>query len=271
VLAQVTTIAGELGVNIEDLEIVHSQYRPRGVLILTVAADAAERVRHSLGAHGFGLSRAGGRRPVIAIDGPAGAGKSSVAKEVARRLGLERLDTGAMYRAVTLEALRRGVDVADAEGCAAIARSMELSVGERALLNGEDVTEQIRAPLVTGAVSIVAAHPQVRAELVGRQRAWVAANGGGVVEGRDIGSVVLPDADVKIFLTADSAERAWRRATESETGPDTVAITAESIRRRDELDSTRAASPLVTPEGAFVLDSTGRSIESVVEEVISQL
>ena len=144
VLAQVTTIAGELGVNIEDLEIVHSQYRPRGVLILTVAADAAERVRHSLGEHGFGLSRPGGRRPVIAIDGPAGAGKSTVAKEVARRLGLERLDTGAMYRAVTLEALERGIDVADAEGCAAIARSMNLSVGERVVLNGEDVTEQVR-------------------------------------------------------------------------------------------------------------------------------
>ena len=148
---------------------------------------------------------------------------------------------------------------------------MELSIGERVLLNGEDVTGQIRVPLVTGAVSIVAAHPQVRVELVSRQRAWVAANGGGVVEGRDIGSVVLPDADVKIFLTADSAERAWRRATENETGPDTVAMTAELIRRRDEIDSTRAASPLVTPEGAIVLDSTGRSIESVVEEVISQL
>lgn len=271
VLAQVTTIAGELGVNIEDLEIVHSQYRPRGVLILTVAADAAERVRHSLGEHGFGLSRAGGRRPVIAIDGPAGAGKSTVAKEVARRLGLERLDTGAMYRAVTLEAIERGVEPADAEGCAAIARSMNLSVGERVVLNGADVTEQIRTPPVTAAVSIVAAHPEVREELVSRQRAWVAANGGGVVEGRDIGSVVLPDADVKIFLTADSAERAWRRAAEDLAGPDTLAVTAESIRRRDELDSTRAASPLVAPPGAIMLDSTGRSIDSVVEEVISQL
>ena len=270
VLAQVTTIAGELGVNIEDLEIVHSQYRPRGVLILTVAADAAERVRHSLGEHGFGLSRPGGRRPVIAIDGPAGAGKSTVAKEVARRLGLERLDTGAMYRAVTLEALALGVEVADAEACAAIARSVELSVGDRVVLNGKDVTEEIRTPPVTAAVSIVAAHPQVREELVSRQRAWVAANGGGVVEGRDIGGVVFPDADVKIFLTADSAERAWRRAAEDLAGSDLEA-TAESIRRRDKLDSTRVTSPLVAPPGALVLDSTGRSVESVVEEVLSQL
>jgi prephenate dehydrogenase len=271
VLAQVTTIAGELGVNVEDFEIVHSQYRPRGVLILTVAAEAAERVRHALAEHGFGLSRAAGRRPVIAIDGPAGAGKSTVAREVAQRLGLERLDTGAMYRAVTLEALRRGVDVADAEGCAAIARSMELSVGERVVLNGEDVTEQLRTPSVNGAVSIVAAHPQVRAELVSRQRAWVAAHGGGVVEGRDIGSVVLADADVKIFLTADSAERASRRASEDAAGPGALATTAESIRRRDELDSTRAVSPLVAPPDAIVVDSTARSIESVVEEVLSQL
>ncbi|MFZ2057384.1 MAG: (d)CMP kinase [Acidimicrobiales bacterium] len=271
VLAQVTTIAGELGVNIEDLEMFHSQDRPRGVLILTVAADAADRVRRALDEHGFGLSRAAARRPVVAIDGPAGAGKSTVATEVARRLGLERLDTGAMYRAVTLEALEQGVDLHDAEGCGALARSMNLSVGERVVLDGEDVTEKIRAPSVTDAVSIVAAHPEVRAELVCRQRAWVAANGGGVVEGRDIGSVVLPEADLKVFLTADSAERAWRRATEEQTGPDALAVTTESIRRRDELDSTRAASPLVAPQDAIMVDSTGRSVESVVEEVLSHL
>ena len=271
VLAQVTTIAGELGVNIEDLEIVHSQYRPRGVLILTVAAEAAERVRRSLGEHGFGLSKGARYGPVIAIDGPAGAGKSTVADKVAQRLGLRRLDTGAMYRAVTLRALDEGVDIHDAEACAALAREMDLTVGERVVLGGRDVTEDIRLPRVTEAVSVVSAHPEVRAELVGRQRAWTATNGGGVVEGRDIGSVVLPDADLKIFLTADSAERAWRRAAEQGAAPHEVAATAESLRRRDEHDSSRAASPLVVAPDAVVIDSTGRSVESVVEEVLSRL
>ncbi len=271
VIAQVTTIAGELGVNIEDLEIVHSQDRPRGVLILTVATDAADPVRRALGEHGYGIRRTSSHRPVIAIDGPAGAGKSTVAKAIASELGLERLDTGAMYRAVTLAALERGIDPSDAEACAVLARSMDLDVAERVVLDGEDVTSQIRRRAVTDAVSIVAAHPAVREELVRRQRAWVAANGGGVVEGRDIGSVVLPDADLKVFLTADSAERAWRRAAEERTGQRALASTAESMRRRDELDSTRAASPLVAPEGAIVVDSTGRSVESVVEEVLSHL
>ncbi len=271
VLAQVTTIAGELGVNIEDLEMVHSQDRPLGVIILTVAAEAAEPVRRALGEHGYGTSATVGRRPVIAIDGPAGAGKSTVATAVARRLGLERLDTGAMYRAVTLRALELGIDLGDAEALAALARSMDLSLGERVLLDGDDVTEQIRRGEVTDAVSIVAAHPAVREELVRRQRAWVAANGGGVVEGRDIGSVVLPDADLKVFLTADTLERAARRAAEGPAGQDAVAATADAIRRRDELDSTRASSPLVAPEGAVVVDSTGRNVDSVVEEVLSHL
>jgi prephenate dehydrogenase len=270
VLAQVTTIAGELGVNIEDLEIVHSQEQPRGVLILTVAADAAERVRRSLKEHGFGFSKSSSR-PVIAIDGPAGAGKSTVARELARRLGLERLDTGAMYRAVTLRVLDEKVDISDAETSADLARMMDLSVGERVVLDGRDVTEEIREPEVTQAVSIVAAHPQVRAELVARQRAWVNIRGGGVVEGRDIASVVLPEADLKIFLTADSDERAWRRAAEQGVDPAEVEVTAEAIRRRDELDSNRVVSPLLAAPSAIVVDSTGRSVESVVEEVISYL
>ena len=270
-IAQVTTIAGELGVNIEDLEIVHSQDRPLGVLILTVATDAADRVRRVLGEHGYGMSRATATRPVIAIDGPAGAGKSTLAAAVAQRLGLERLDTGAMYRAVTLMALERGIELRDGEACGELARSMDLSLGDRVLLSGRDVTELIRTPSVTGAVSIVAAHPSVRTELVRRQRAWVLANGGGVVEGRDIGSVVLPEADLKVFLTADSAERAWRRAAEERVGPDTIASMVESIRRRDELDSTRSTSPLAASEGAIVIDSTGRSVESIVEEVLSHL
>jgi cytidylate kinase len=148
---------------------------------------------------------------------------------------------------------------------------MELRVGERVVLDGRDVTEEIRAPAVTASVSIVAAHPQVRAELVGRQRAWVAADGGGVVEGRDIASVVLPDADLKIFLTAESAERAWRRANEERADPGDLTATAEAMRRRDFLDSNRAASPLLAAEGAIVVDSTGRSVDSVVEEVLSHL
>ena len=117
----------------------------------------------------------------------------------------------------------------------------------------------------------MAAHPEVRAELVRRQRAWVAAKGGGVVEGRDIGSVVLPDADLKIYLTADSAERAWRRAAEQGVARGEAARTAESMRRRDELDSSRATSPLLAAPDAIVLDSTGRSVDSVVEEVLSHL
>jgi len=176
-----------------------------------------------------------------------------------------------MYRAVTLRALEIGIELDDGEALAELARSMDLSVGERVLLDGEDVTEQVRRSDVTEAVSIVASHPKVREELVRRQRAWVAANGGGVVEGRDIGSVVLPEADLKIFLTADSVERAARRAAEGPAGMDAVAATADAIRRRDELDSTRAWSPLVAPEGAVVVDSTGRNVESVVEEVLSNL
>ena len=271
VLAQVTTIAGELGVNIEDFEILHSQEQPRGVLVLTVAADAAERVRQALWEHGFGMQKGTGHRPVIAIDGPAGAGKSTVARQVAKELGLERLDTGAMYRAVTLAALQQGVDVHDAEACEAIARQMSLSVADRVVLEGSDVTEQIRTPEVNEAVSIVAAHPGVRSELVARQRAWVAAKGGGVVEGRDIGSVVLPEADLKIYLTADSAERAGRRAAEQGAAPDEMEVTAASIRRRDALDSSRADSPLLAAPDAVVVDSTGRSVDAVVAEVLSHL
>jgi cytidylate kinase len=241
------------------------------VLILTVAADAADLVRRALAEHGYGMRRAAGHGPVISIDGPSGAGKSTVAKAVAEKLGIGRLDTGAMYRAVTLKALESGVDPADPEGTSHVARSMDLELTDRVVLDGRDVTDDIRRPPVTEAVSVVAAHPAVREELVRRQRSWVAASGGGVVEGRDIGSVVLPDADLKVFLTADSAERAWRRASEEGAGPDGLAATAESMQRRDELDSTRTVSPLVAPKGAVVVDSTGRSVSSVVDEVLSHL
>jgi cytidylate kinase len=199
-------------------------------------------------------------RPLIAIDGPAGSGKSTVAGALAARLGLERLDTGAMYRAVTLRALREGVALDDADALGAVARSMSLTVGTQVLLDGEDVTAAIRSGEVDAAVSAVAAQPQVRSELVRRQREWWARHGGGVVEGRDIGSVVFPDADLKIFLTADPSERARRRE-----------VHGAVLARRDDLDSSRELSPLLVPEGAIVVDSTGMTIEQVVDEVLSHL
>lgn len=271
VLAQVTTIAGELGVNIEDLEIVHSQQRPRGVLVLTVGTERAESVRRALVQAGFGLSTAEPQGPVIAIDGPAGAGKSTLAKAVALRLGLAHLDTGAMYRALTLRVLEEGANPADAQLCASIARAMKLDVGEKVLLDNNDVTRSIREARVTKAVSIVAAHNEVRAELVARQRNWVASKDGAVVEGRDIGTVVLPEADLKIFLTADPEERVARRVKQDAIAPSELSAAAESISRRDKLDSTRAVSPLVAAPGAIVVDSTGRSVEEVLEEVCSHL
>jgi cytidylate kinase len=203
----------------------------------------------------------------IAIDGPGGAGKSTLAANLAARLGLDWLDTGAMYRAVTLEALRQGVDVADDERLASIARQMRLEVGPRVLLEGEDVTEAIRSAQVDALVSKVAAHPAVRNELVKRQRAWVATRGGGIVEGRDITSVVLPDADVKIYLTAAGHERAKRRA-DQHPGADAASVQA-AILARDELDSSRLTSPLVVAKGAVVIDSSERRPEEVLEEALA--
>jgi cytidylate kinase len=211
---------------------------------------------------------------VIAIDGPAGAGKSTLARAVAERLGCPHLDTGAMYRAVTLLALRDGV-VADAEAASALAREMTLEVNNAVVLDGEDVTAAIRTPEVDAAVSEVSAHPSVRSELVARQRRWAAESGSAVVEGRDIGSVVFPDARLKVFLTAHPDERARRRAEQLAgvgTGDPVAAGDAVvAISRRDGLDSSRAASPLLVPDGAIVVDSTGRAVADVVEEVLSYL
>jgi len=211
---------------------------------------------------------------VVAIDGPAGAGKSTLAQAVAAHLGMERLDTGAMYRAVAWSALRRGVDPGDAEAVAALARAVRIEVGRRVVVDGVDATDEIRSAAVDGAVSAVAANPAVRAELVARQRAWVAARGRGVVEGRDIGSVVLPHADVKIYLTASTEIRAARRAGERADGRSVAEVHAELLRR-DRLDSTRSASPLRHPdeaaEDATVIDSTGKSARAVLEEVLACL
>jgi cytidylate kinase len=201
------------------------------------------------------------RALVIAIDGPAGAGKSTVSKAVAARLGLDRLDTGAMYRAVAALALARGIPPDDHETVAALAAAATIDPGASVVINGEDVTGVIRSPEVGRAVSEVAANPAVRTQLVRRQRAWSDAHGGGVVEGRDIGSVVFPHAEVKVFLTATAEERARRRRDESPAG----------VARRDRIDSTRAASPLAEAPDAHRLDTTGRSVQDVVEEVLSWL
>ncbi len=201
-------------------------------------------------------------RPLlVAIDGPAGAGKSTVSTAVAERLGVDRLDTGAMYRAIAALALELGTPPDDRDAVAALAASAKIEVGERVIIDGRDVTGLIRSPEVGQAVSVVAANPEVRRHLVERQRAWVGAHGGGVVEGRDIGSVVFPGADLKVYLTAATEERARRRRDEA----------PEGVARRDRLDSTRDASPLREAEDAHRVDTTERTVQDVVEEVLSWL
>ena len=200
-------------------------------------------------------------QPVIAIDGPAGSGKSSVSRALAHRLGIGRLDTGAMYRAVAWASLDRSIDPDDRDAVAAVARSIDIAVGDRVSVDGTDVTEAIRGPEVSAAVSAVAANPDVRAVMVRRQREWAAVHGGGVIEGRDIGSVVFPGADLKIYLTASAEERARRRPEEG----------AAAVARRDRIDSTRTISPLGVAEGARVIDTTDRAVEDIVDEVVTWL
>jgi cytidylate kinase len=197
----------------------------------------------------------------VAIDGPAGSGKSTLSRALATRLGLHRLDTGAMYRSVAWAVLQQGIDADDREAVAEVARDLDIEVDDRVVADGTDITEAIRGPEVSATVSAVAANPAVRAVMVERQRRWVDAHGGGVVEGRDIGSVVLPDADVKLFLTASPEVRAARRSEEG----------AEAVARRDRLDSTRTASPLEVPEGARVIDTGAQSVDQIVEEVVAWL
>lgn len=209
---------------------------------------------------------------VVAIDGPAGSGKSTVARAVAAALGLEVLDTGAMYRAVTLAVLAAGADPADPEACAAAARSVRIDLGARVVLDGRDVTEAIRGPEVTAAVSAVSAHPAVREVLVGHQRAWAEAHGGAVVEGRDIGTVVFPHATLKVFLTASDEERARRRARDEAAADRTadVAAVQADLARRDRLDAGRAASPLVAAPDTVPVDSTDRTIDDVVRSIVDE-
>ena len=199
---------------------------------------------------------------VVAIDGPVGSGKSTVARAVADRLQLPYLESGAMYRVVALAALRANLDPADEAAHTRLAAEIDMEMGERVMLDGADVTADLRNPEVGRGVSAVAAMGAVREELVRRQRQWVADHGGAVVEGRDIGSVVFPDADLKVFLTASAAERARRRSMDE---------TADDLARRDLLDSTRTVSPLIVPEGAVVVDTTGREIDDVVDEIVGLL
>jgi cytidylate kinase len=196
---------------------------------------------------------------LIAIDGPAGAGKSTVARRVADALGFTYLDSGAMYRSVALAAARRGRDPAE------IAGSVHIGLGDRVTVDGCDVTEAIRTPEISEAASRAAADPAVRKAMIAEQRRLV-SSGNWVAEGRDIGTVVAPDAAVKVFLTASPPERARRLA--KQTGADPAAVLAEQAER-DERDSTRAHSPLVPAPGALVLDSTDMNLDEVVARVLA--
>lgn len=208
---------------------------------------------------------------VVAIDGPSGSGKSSTSRGVAERLSLDYLDTGAMYRAMTWAMLRRGVDVDDPGAIAAAADDVRIAAGTDPLdptihADGTDVGVAIRGDDVTASVSQVAAVPHVRELLVALQRSTIDESDGIVVEGRDIGSTVVPDAQVKIYLVADSAARAARRA--AEFGSDDTAATQLDLARRDEIDSTRTASPLAKAAGAIVVDSTFLTLDEVVDTIV---
>lgn len=208
---------------------------------------------------------------VIAIDGPAGSGKSTVARRLADALSLEYLDTGAMYRAVTFATLARGFDPSDEPVVAEVARQvrLQLSGNGTVVVDGIDATIQIRGPEVTRAVSIVAANQAVRAELVSRQREWARRRGGGVLEGRDIGTVVFPDARLKVYLTASPEVRAARRAKEV-VDLDYGTVSAD-LARRDALDSSRQHDPLRQADDALILDTTGLSIDEVVGQLVTHL
>lgn len=213
-------------------------------------------------------------RGVVALDGPAGTGKSTVARRLAASLGARYLDTGAMYRAAALGVLRAGADPAEPTAVSAVVARCHIEVGTdpetpRVLLDGEDVAREIRGPAVTAAVSPVSAVSRVRELLVAAQRRIISdatASGGGiVVEGRDIGSVVVPDAPLKVFLTASAAQRAERRAAQD--GVEDVAEVRRAVERRDRLDSSRAASPMCAAADAVELDTTALDVDTVLARV----
>ena len=204
---------------------------------------------------------------IIAIDGPAGSGKSTIAKALAKRLNLEYLDTGAMYRAVALISIQQKVEIKDEKQGLAVAKEMDFNFEDGlCVVNGFDATREIRGSEVTRVVSVVAAMPTVRQEMVERQRLWVEERNGGVVEGRDIGSVVFPKAKVKVYLTASEEVRTERRIAQDET-PDASKV-ADSIRKRDEADKGRSTSPLVRSEGAIEIDTSLMGVEETIEEIL---
>jgi CMP/dCMP kinase len=208
---------------------------------------------------------------VVAIDGPAGSGKSTVARGVASVLGLDVLDTGAMYRAVTLLAIERGLDLGDGDAIARSAEQAVLELGDplgTVRLDGRDVSREIRGPAVSAGVSEVSSHPAVRALLRARQREWAERRGGGVVEGRDIGTVVFTDAPLKIFLTASEEERARRRHRDEHAAdrPADLDAVRDAVDRRDALD--HRTTPLTPAPDAVVIDTTGRTAGDIVDEIV---
>ncbi|HVD92488.1 MAG TPA: (d)CMP kinase [Vicinamibacterales bacterium] len=209
---------------------------------------------------------------IIAIDGPSGAGKGTVARAVAARLGYRHVDTGAMYRALAWKALHDGLDLSDEASVAAVAERARFDVeGGRITIDGHDVATAIRTPEMDRASAMVARHPAVRRVLVARQRSY--GQGGGVVmEGRDIGTVVFPDADVKIYLDASPEERARRRAADpahTSSRNSQLSDVATALAERDRSDSTRTASPLAVAPDAVVMDTTGLPVDRVVEQVLT--
>ncbi len=208
---------------------------------------------------------------VVAIDGPAGSGKSTVGRRLAEQLGLEYLDTGAMYRSVTFAALAHGIDPEDEDKVAALAREVEIDLRSdgAVVVDGVDATTQIRGPEVSRSVSVVAANAVVRSEMVSRQREWARRRSGGVLEGRDIGTVVFPDAALKVYLTADPEVRASRRAREvSDLDYDSVAA---DLARRDAFDSQRTHDPLRQADDAITVDTTGMTIDEVVADLVKRV
>ena len=212
------------------------------------------------------------RRPIIAIDGPSGAGKGTVARTLAERLHYRHIDTGAMYRAVAWKAQHDDIQLSDVDAVAHVAERAAFDLDGRVAIDGHDVTQAIRTPAIDEAAAIVARHPRVRVALVERQRRY-GAKGAVVMEGRDIGTVVFPDADVKLYLDASPAERARRRAEDAARAASrqsgAIDRVARALEDRDRADRTRAVSPLTIAADAVYVDTTGMAIDDVVKRVVT--